>query len=108
MNEFDPSKGLTIEQACEALGIAADADEAAIRAAYLEQVRLHPPDRDPDRFEVIRDAYQRLRDPRIRAERIMFEGRDPRQPLTSIVGGKRVVPFLGPQAWLAVLKEKRA
>ncbi len=44
--------------------------EDQIRKAYLEQVRKYPPDRDPERFAKIRDAYDQLRDPvtRIRSQ----------------------------------------
>ena len=48
------------------LGISADADEEQIRAAYIRKVKEHPPDRSPEEFERIRDAYASLRDPRRR------------------------------------------
>ncbi len=34
-----------------------------IRTRYLELVRAHPPDRDPDRFAEIRAAYDAASDP---------------------------------------------
>jgi len=45
------------------LGVAPDADEATVRAAYRRAVREHPPDRDPAGFERVRAAYERVRDP---------------------------------------------
>ena len=51
----------------EGAGHRPDATDEQIHAAYLEQVRQHPPDRDPDQFECIRDAFEQLRDPSVRA-----------------------------------------
>jgi preprotein translocase subunit Sec63 len=47
----------------EVLGVARDADDQAIRMRYLELVRQHPPEREPERFAEVREAYDRLRDP---------------------------------------------
>jgi curved DNA-binding protein CbpA len=50
------------------LGLGPDADDAAIRSAYLELVRRYPPEQAPERFAIIRAAYQVLqsRDDRLR------------------------------------------
>ena len=88
------------------LGVAADAGEEEIRAAYLRKVREFPPDRAPQEFEKIRDAYDVLRDPRRRARRLLTA--DPMQPLSSLLEGRvRARRFAGPEAWLAVLKERK-
>src|ERR1017187_956249 len=50
----------------EVLGVNQDAGEEEIRAAYVRKVKEHPPDRSPEEFERIRDAYDSLRDPRRR------------------------------------------
>lgn len=42
------------------LGIAADADEAAIKKAYFTKVREHPPEREPVQFKKIRAAYDKV------------------------------------------------
>jgi curved DNA-binding protein CbpA len=55
------------------LGIAPEASEAEVRRRYLELVRQHPPDRDPDRFNEIHEAYDRLRDPVTRMRKLLFE-----------------------------------
>lgn len=65
----------------EVLGVASGASEEQIRAAYLEKVRLHPPDRSPEEFERIRDAYEQLRDARSRA--LLLLEADPSEPLVS-------------------------
>ena len=54
---MDPRKCLALGQ---------DAGEEEIRAAYVRKVKEHPPDRSPEEFERIRDAYDSLRDPRRR------------------------------------------
>lgn len=45
------------------LDVSTDADARAIKGAYRRLVALHPPDRDPDTFRRIRDAYEMLTKP---------------------------------------------
>jgi DnaJ-class molecular chaperone len=90
----------------DVLGVAVNAREEEIRAAYLAKVKEFPPDRAPAEFERIRDAYDTLRDPRKRA-RTMFSAGKPDAPLVSLMEGrgtKRI--FAGPQPWREVLKNK--
>jgi len=47
----------------DVLGIDRTADSEAVRRRYLELVRAHPPEREPERFAQVREAYDRLRDP---------------------------------------------
>ena len=88
------------------LGVDVSAGDDRIRAAYIEKVRQHPPDRDQQQFERIRDAYEQLRDPRRRAERMVLSA-DPLQELPSLLDeqpvGRRHV---GPGPWLGVLKQQ--
>ena len=90
----------------EILGVGQDAGEEEIRAAYLRKVKEHPPDRSPEEFERIRDAYDSLRDPR-RRMRDRLVSIDPFAPFVSVIelktGQRR---FAGPQPWLEVLKRK--
>lgn len=55
----------------EVLGISIGADEATVRARYLELVRQYPPDRDPDMFTKVRRAYEAASDPIVMARRII-------------------------------------
>ena len=90
----------------EVLGVSPTATEEEIRAAYLSKVKEFPPDRSPEQFERIRDAYEMLRDARQRARRLLFSV-DPGAPLTSLVADHpRLRQFVGPQPWLDVLKGK--
>ena len=90
----------------QVLGIEPDASDEAIRAAYLRKIQDHPPERDAEAFERVRDAYAELRDPRERTRRRLFSG-DPLSLLVYMLDG-RIPPrrFAGPKAWLTVLNEK--
>jgi curved DNA-binding protein CbpA len=88
------------------LGVSLTATEEDIRAAYLLKVKEYPPDRSPEQFERIRDAYETLRDARRRAHHLLFSV-DPGAPLSSLLADHPASrQFVGPQAWLEVLKGK--
>jgi uncharacterized protein (DUF1786 family) len=90
----------------EILGVPANASDEEIRAAYLSRVREFPPDRSPEEFERIRDAYDALRNPRQRAKAMLLST-DFAAPLVSLIEGykpRRI--FAGPQPWREVLKGK--
>lgn len=44
----------------EILGIQDDADEKTIKRAYFKLIRVYTPEKDPERFQEIRAAYERL------------------------------------------------
>ena len=86
----------------EILGIPLNAGEEEIRAAYVQKVKEHPPDRSPEQFEKIRDAYETLRDPR-RRMRDMLLSAEPEAPLASLIAGEASQrQFAGPQPWLTL------
>ena len=88
------------------LGVSLEAGDEEIRTAYLHKVKEFPPDRAPAEFERIRDAYELLRDPRRRALHMLLSV-DPHEPLESLLDeGPAPRKFVGPEPWLAVLKEK--
>jgi len=95
------------EKAWEVLGVSPGADETELRKAYLAKLRLHPPDRDPEMFEIIRDAYNVARRPEVRVEKLMAAG-SVRTSLASLLDD---VPderaHVGCTPWLAVLKESQ-
>ncbi len=45
------------------LGLPSDASEEVVRARYLELVKKHPPDREPEKFQSIQDAYDLAKNP---------------------------------------------
>ena len=64
----------------QVLGIAPGADDAAVRAAYLGAVRLHPPERDAERFAAVRKAFEAVSTARLRLEHALFD----REPPTAL------------------------
>lgn len=56
----------------EVLGIDGDADDGAIRKAYLELVKKYAPERFPEKFRQITDAYARIKDKKSRLEYYLF------------------------------------
>jgi len=89
------------------LGVAPQASDEEIRAAYLRKLREYPPDRNPDEFELVRDAYEQLRDRRRRVEHTLFSC-DPEAPLESLiddVADNR--KYVGLEPWLAALRETK-
>jgi hypothetical protein len=89
----------------EVLGVQANAGEEEIRAAYLRKVTEYPPDRSPEEFEKIRDAFETLRDPRRRARATLLSV-DAAAPLATLLDGhapRRL--FAGPLLWRNVLRE---
>ena len=56
----------------EILGLSQAAGEDEIRQRYLALVREFPPEREPQRFAEIRNAYDQLRDPLVSLERRIF------------------------------------
>lgn len=55
------------------LGLAPDADDAAVETAYLEGIKRCPPERDPERFQALRAAYETLRSRRDRLSYALFD-----------------------------------
>ncbi|RKG98870.1 hypothetical protein D7V97_32425 [Corallococcus sp. CA053C] len=50
----------------DVLGLPRDADARAIKKAYFERVRQHPPETFPEEFRRLREAYELLSDPEAR------------------------------------------
>lgn len=88
----------------EILGISPTATEEDVRAAYLLKVKQYPPDRSPEQFERVRDAYEALRDPRRRARHLLLSV-NPGAPLASLLADHpKSRQFVGPQPWVEALK----
>jgi curved DNA-binding protein CbpA len=89
------------------LGLDENADDEAVRAAYLHALRLSPPDRDPEGFRRIREAYEALRDVESRLTLRLFGP----TPLTNLDELLDAFPtercHVGPAPWLNVLRERQ-
>lgn len=55
------------------LGVPVTADDEAIRAAYLAAIRDCPPERDRQRFERVRSAYEAVSSVRGRLSHALFD-----------------------------------
>jgi len=58
------------------LGVGEDAGDDEIKQRYLALVRAFPPDREPERFQAYRAAYEALRDQRKRLEAKLLRTND--------------------------------
>jgi hypothetical protein len=52
---------MTLDEARALLGVHADDDRTKVRRAYLRAIKEAPPERDPERFMLLREAYDLLR-----------------------------------------------
>ncbi len=62
-----------MQNAHEMLGVSPNADEAEVRSRYLQLVREFPPDRAPERFAEIRAAFDEIRNPMVRLDKLLFD-----------------------------------
>ncbi len=62
------------------LGLDRKSTQAEIKAAYFKQVRIYPPEREPDMFKKIRAAYEQLQTPERRAQTDLFLLQPPPEP----------------------------
>jgi DnaJ-class molecular chaperone len=54
------------------LGLAPGATEEQVRGRYLALLKAHPPEGDPQRFQDITNAYERIKDRRARIRHQLF------------------------------------
>jgi curved DNA-binding protein CbpA len=57
----------------QVLELLPDADDAAIRARYLELVRRWPPEQAPEKFAAVRTAYELVRNRDARLKHRLFD-----------------------------------
>jgi len=83
------------------------ADVEPVRAAYMRALRASPPDRDPEGFRRIREAYEALRDTESRLALRLF-GPPPLANLEELLDAfPEERRYVGPGPWLNVLREPR-
>jgi len=58
------------------LAVTPDASDQQIRQAYLQCVKQHPPEQDPETFKQIRQAYEAIKDERSRLKYQLFQQPD--------------------------------
>src|SRR5437879_492995 len=59
------------------LGVPLDADDQTIRRAYLDAIKLAPPDLDPTRFQAVNTAYEQIKNEASRHQHILFSRTPP-------------------------------
>lgn len=57
----------------EILTVREDADDEAVKKAYLAAVKKFPPERFPEEFRKIRDAYEKIGTTKARLEYALFD-----------------------------------
>jgi len=73
------------------LGVSPDASDEEIRNSYIQLVKKHTPEKDPERFKQITQAYEAIKDKRVRIKRKIFGGfitRDYEETLIALAGTK--------------------
>lgn len=63
MSDLPSGGAARYEEAFDTLELAASASAGDVKRAYRRAVAAHPPDRDPDRFQDVRAAYELLTSP---------------------------------------------
>lgn len=94
------------QNAWSILGIEKDADEQQIRSAYLRKVREFPPERSPEQFELVRDAYEHLKDPDYRARQKVLMPDLPGSFVELFERSSTERKFAPTAIWQQVLKER--
>ena len=56
----------------ELLDVTINADDDAIKLAYLQKIKDSPPDLDPEQFQAIRKAYEAIKDHKSRLGHALF------------------------------------
>jgi curved DNA-binding protein CbpA len=90
------------------LGVGEDAGDDEIKRRYLSLVRTFPPDREPERFQAYRAAYETLRDQRQRLEAQLLRPNDAalsRLKLRSLPDAKPVAARASKATVVALLVE---
>lgn len=69
------------------LGLGDNPDDASVRSAYLEKIRQYPPERHPEKFEQINEAFQKLKDESSRLRYYLFNSElEIQSPLEAVTG----------------------
>jgi curved DNA-binding protein CbpA len=64
------------------LGVPPDADDRAIRQAYLDKIRVATPEKEPRQFQMLTAAYHQIQDLPSRRRHILFDVSVPARSLT--------------------------
>lgn len=90
------------------LGIARGAGAEEIRRAYFAKVREHPPERDPEAFKRIREAYDRIKSLEKRVESEVFLMKELAPSFEPPPSAPTVRPSVDPAVVLLWVEERRS
>ncbi|RJP19991.1 MAG: hypothetical protein C4527_26110 [Candidatus Omnitrophota bacterium] len=76
-----------------------------VRKAYMDAIRRYPPDREPEKFEQIRFAYDQIKQERDRMNLRLF-GLNRKQSILEILPDSDERPRVGAEKWLAMIEEE--
>ncbi len=65
-----------MKTAFEILGVPENDEDERIKQAYLRKVKQFPPEKSPERFQQIREAYEAIKDARSRIQYQLFHQPD--------------------------------
>ncbi|MEY2407607.1 MAG: hypothetical protein QOF48_277 [Verrucomicrobiota bacterium] len=75
------------------LGVPLGAEDSSIRRAYLEAIKLAPPDLEPKRFQAVSAAYEQIKDESSRHRYVLFNQTPPGDsPFDAMVRYIRLCP----------------
>jgi curved DNA-binding protein CbpA len=74
---FDAQPDLTASDPYRVLGLPPTAAQIEIKQAYFALIRQYPPETEPEKFKIIRAAYEKLKDARRRSETDIFRPQPP-------------------------------
>lgn len=74
------------------LGLPPGADEDQVRTRYLQLIKEHPPESDPEKFRQVQQAYQDARDPLRVADLLLERYIDDPRPWREIIEHHRDRP----------------
>ncbi len=88
------------------LDVDINAKDAEIKQAYYAKVKEFPPDKEPEKFMEIRQAYDQLKDPVTRAKLKLTTPR-PCENMVDILRDEKIEKkFVGAEHWLKILESK--
>lgn len=88
----------------EILGVGPDASEIEVKRAYFKLIREHSPEKDPEGFKEIREAYEQMMAPQKDEERPPFTMTDPK----AVTMKGRLEEFINNRMWKEAIKEAEA
>ena len=95
-----------MEKIFQILEVDINATDAEIKKAYFAKIKEFPPDRNPEKFMEIRQAYDQLKDSVARAE-LKLTTPKPCNNMVDIIKDEKIEKkFVGAEQWLKILESK--